>query len=86
MGDHTVTLTAIEEKVLESFWPSVEEALQAIIRRQVVVKGKDLVYSSSSIKDPRKMSIEELKTELTAVQDEVPTYTERNPAEKEVEK
>ena len=81
MADHTVTLTTIEEKVLESFWPTVEDGVQAIVRRAVIRYARQLIYDSSSVKDPRKMDIGELRTELVNVQDEVPTYAERNPAE-----
>lgn len=81
MADHTVTLTTIEERVLESYWIDVTTAIEAIVRRVVIVKARDLIYESTSEKDPRKMDISELRDELLVIQDQVPTYCERNPSD-----
>ena len=79
MADHTITLTDIEEKVLASYWPSVEDALRSIIDRQLAVRGRELIYQSSSALDPRKLDKADLTTELDKVKAEIKTYTEKNP-------
>jgi len=79
MPDYTVTITAVEAAVLASFFPTAKDGIEQAARRLVRVKAKEIIYESSSILDPRKMSDSELRDELLVIQDEVPTYCERYP-------
>jgi len=79
MGEHTITLTETDEKILESFWPTVGDALESIINRQLKIKGKELIHESSSRLDPRKLDKAEREAELAKVQADIKTYAERNP-------
>ena len=71
MADHTITLAETDEKILLTRWESVEAALAHIIGRQLEVLGKEAVYQSSSEKDPRKMSMAEIRTELDSLGKEI---------------
>jgi len=77
MPDLTVTITAVEMGVLESFFPTAQEGAEHAIRRIVRVRSKDLIYDSTSLLDPRKMTDQELRDELLVIQSEVPTFCER---------
>ena len=79
MADLTVTITAIEKGVLESYFPTAQDGAEQAIRRLVRINAKEIIYDSSSTLDPRKMSDSELRDELVVVQSEVPSYCERYP-------
>jgi len=79
MPDLTVTITAVEVGVLESYFPTAQDGAEHAIRRLVRVQARDLIYASSSNLDPRKMNDQELRDELLVVQAEVPTFCERFP-------
>lgn len=64
MADYTITLTPNEEKILLAFWPTVDAALAAIIERQIVVRGREVLYQSDSAIDPRKLEKADLLTEI----------------------
>lgn len=77
MPDLTVTITAVEAGVLESYFISADEGAEHAIRRLVRVKAKELIYQSSSTLDPRKMTDAELRDELLVVASEIPSFCER---------
>jgi len=84
MPDYTITITAVEEGVLESFYPTADDGIQYAARRLVRTLAKKILYEdTTSILDPRKMSDQELRDELLAHQSEVPTYEERYPPDPE---
>jgi len=77
MPDLTVTITAVEAGVLESYFLTAQDGAEHAIRRLVRVRAKDLIYDSSSNLDPRKMDDQDLRDELLVVQSEIPTFCER---------
>ena len=79
MADYTVTLTTIEEKVLESFFLDAATAVELAVNRLVRTRAERIIFESTSVKDPRKMTLAELRDELILIQAEVPTYCERHP-------
>lgn len=79
MPDFTVTITTVEAGVLASYFPTTQEGIEFAVRRLVQVRAKDLIFDSSSIKDPRKMDDQGLRDELLVIQSEVPTFCERYP-------
>lgn len=79
MPDLTVTITAVEIGVLESYFPTSQEGAEQAIRRLVRVKARQIIENSSSLLDPRKMDDQGLRDELLVIQTEVPTFCERYP-------
>jgi len=79
MPDLTVTITAIENGVLESFYATAQDGAENAIRRLVRVRARQIIEESSSALDPRKMDDQGLRDELLVVQAEVPTFCERFP-------
>ena len=77
MPDLTVTITAVEMGVLESYYPTAQDGAEWAIRRLVRVKAMELIKDSSSLLDPRKMDDQGLRDELLVIQSEVPTFCER---------
>ena len=77
MADLTVTITTVENGVLESFFLTAQEGAEHAIRRLVRVKAKELIFDSSSLLDPRKMNDQQLRDELLVIQDEIPAFCDR---------
>ncbi|RLJ03001.1 MAG: hypothetical protein DRP08_04050 [Candidatus Aenigmatarchaeota archaeon] len=79
MPDLTITITAVEVGVLESFFTTAQYGAEQAVRRLVRINAKNIIRSSSSLYDPDKMSDSDLRDELVVIQDEVPTFCERYP-------
>jgi len=78
MGDYTVTLTVEEEIVIGSYFELVQDGILWVARRAVLVRAKELIRNSSSVYDPNKMTIAQIRMEINNIADEIPTHAERN--------
>lgn len=79
MADYTVSLTEEEEKVLESFYTTAAIAVNKAVNRVLIANAREIIRESSSLYDPRKMTVPQLRTEISNVASEIPTYAERFP-------
>lgn len=78
MADYTVTVSVEEEQVVESFYTTVQAGVNAAVNRMLLVNAKNIIRESSSPYDPNKMTVPQIRTEISNVASEIPTYAERN--------
>lgn len=81
MPDIVVSITDEEVIVLNSFYPSTEDGMQALTRRGLKSHAFQIIQESTSQKDPNKLSTAEIRTEISTLDTagEIPTYAERYP-------
>ena len=78
MADYTVTVSTEEEQVVESFYTTVQAGINAAVNRMLLINAKNIIRESTSVYDPDKMTVPQLRTEISNVASEIPTYAERN--------
>jgi hypothetical protein len=79
MPDITITITAEEVTILESFFATAEEGLLEASRGQIKRGACNIINQSTSQLDPRKLSNAELRTEIARLdgEGEIPSYADR---------
>jgi hypothetical protein len=81
MPDITITITAEEVVILESFYKTAELGLKNSARRHVKALAAAVIQESTSKFDGNKLSSVELRDEIQRLgaAGEIPTYVERYP-------